>query len=117
MEKAKGTSLGDAWYRLSRPSKNKFIEQVVEMESKLASISFPVHGCIYYTQDLPVEYRSKDRPLLPGDDVKEFSMGPAVDPILWCDGRSEMGLSRGTCKFSHTLQIHKPNTCDRASAG
>lgn len=117
MEKAKGTALGDVWYRLPSSSKHKIIGQVVELEAKLASLSFPGHGCIYYTQDLPTRY-SKDQLSLYGDDMKKFCIGPVVDPIFWSDGRAEMELYQGPCKLL-VSQIHhiSPDSCvyDRAS--
>lgn len=98
MEKAKGTALGDVWYRLPGSSKHKFIRQVVDLEAKLVSVPFPAHGCIYYAQDLPTAY-SKSQLLLCGDGLKKFCIGPAVDPVLWSDGRAEMGLCWGPCEF------------------
>ncbi|GES58153.1 phosphotransferase family protein [Aspergillus terreus] len=94
MEKAKGTALGDIWYRLSKPSKHKFIEQVVEIEAILASVSFPKHGCIYYSKDLPNAY-SRDSVSLDTDKLEGFCIGPVVDPVFWSDGRDKMDLYRG----------------------
>ncbi|KAE8352381.1 kinase-like domain-containing protein [Aspergillus coremiiformis] len=94
MEKAKGTALGDIWYRLSSPSKHKFIRQVVELEATLASVPFPEHGCLYYTQDLPTNY-FKNQLSLCGDGLKKFCIGPVVDPIFWSDGRAEMERCQG----------------------
>lgn len=50
-EKATGYSLGSIWGRMSRFSQFVIIDQVVEIERKLASASFPMQGCLYYTFD------------------------------------------------------------------
>ncbi|RAL17488.1 uncharacterized protein BO97DRAFT_439377 [Aspergillus homomorphus CBS 101889] len=94
MEKARGTALGDVWYRLPSPSKHKIIQQVVALETKLVSTSFPAHGCIYYPQDLPSKH-SKYLIPLDGDSPRRFRVGPVVDPVFWLDGRAGMELSRG----------------------
>ncbi|EAW07044.1 uncharacterized protein ACLA_087500 [Aspergillus clavatus NRRL 1] len=94
MEKARGSALGDAWYSLPSASKHKFIKQVVDIEAKLASVSFPEHGCIYYARDLPITCHPNPTPLH-GDELRKFRIGPVVNPIFWSDGRAEMELSRG----------------------
>ncbi|KAI2087563.1 hypothetical protein LOZ36_002702 [Ophidiomyces ophidiicola] len=95
MEKVEGTALGDVWYNLSDKSKQKIIRQVVDIEAKFAAFSFPSHGCLYYTRDLPAKYHYNNQFSLPGDDSKRFCIGPLVDRQLWSDGRSEMKLGRG----------------------
>ncbi|PGH14540.1 hypothetical protein AJ80_05860 [Polytolypa hystricis UAMH7299] len=119
MEKAKGTALGDTWYRPPSPSKHRFIEQVAEMEEKLTAAPFPEHGCIYYTQDLPMDYRIKDQPSLPGDHLKKFasaqlytqSSGPRSTPGLdslealvrhqLCDYAESMGINERAWAMQH----------------
>ncbi|GAD95752.1 phosphotransferase family protein [Paecilomyces variotii No. 5] len=95
MEKAKGVSLGDVWNKLARPLKNKFIQQVVDMELKLASTCLSQHGCIYYTQNLPMEHQCKNAYGLPRDGEIEFSIGPIADPILLSEERLELDTSPG----------------------
>lgn len=51
-EKAGGQPLGNVWADLTLAAQLDVVDQVVSMESKLASISFPKHGCIYYETDL-----------------------------------------------------------------
>ncbi|QKX63676.1 uncharacterized protein TRUGW13939_10847 [Talaromyces rugulosus] len=96
MEKAKGTALGDVWYRLPNPSKHKFIKHLVELEAKLAAMPFPGHGCIYYKQDLQTPY-PKYQISFGEDESVKFCIGPVVDPVFWSDGRAEMTLDRGPC--------------------
>ncbi|KAK2834874.1 hypothetical protein FQN49_006828 [Arthroderma sp. PD_2] len=95
LEKAKGTALGEIWYKLPRLSKFNYIKQVVQMETKLASFSFPEHGCIYYAQDLPTRCEPIHQHGLPGDGMRQFSIGPVVDSKHWSDGCTDSALSRG----------------------
>jgi hypothetical protein len=98
MEKARGTLLSSCWYELPWSTKYNLITQVVELESKLASFPFPVHGCIYHKQDLPSQYSNAQFSLV-GDDLQDFCIGPVVNSVFWPDLRSELELSRGPCKF------------------
>lgn len=90
------------------------VSQIVEIEKKLASISFPKHGCIYYKVDL------EDRGLTPGNltaDVldthslrkefdlailQKFSLGPLTEARHWDGERAHMALDRGPCKLRTT---------------
>ena len=51
-EKAMGQPLGRLWNKLSMPAQLGIVNQIVEMEKKLSSVSFQKHGCIYYESDL-----------------------------------------------------------------
>lgn len=51
-EKATGQPLGSLWDKLPLPSRLDIVKQIVDIETKLASIAFPKHGCIYYQSDL-----------------------------------------------------------------
>ncbi|RDL38310.1 uncharacterized protein BP5553_02650 [Venustampulla echinocandica] len=50
--KATGKPLSSIWYDWSEESQTKFVSQLIEMETKLASFSFRSHGCLYYKEDL-----------------------------------------------------------------
>lgn len=107
-EKAPGQPLGKIWDKLSLEAKLDMVNQVVDIEKKFASISFPKHGCIYYEADLrssPGQYerldlndsskfesfQSKDPPL--------FAIGPSASPNHWEREKAKMKLDRGPCKF------------------
>ena len=103
MEKVKGTALANVWFGLPVAAKYKIIEQIVDIEARLSSAAFPAHGSLYHTAELPREWDSTDANVLAGDALKEFCIGPVVDPVLWRDERYEMNLSRGPCEFTTSL--------------
>ncbi|KAI0793924.1 kinase-like domain-containing protein [Fomes fomentarius] len=49
MEFIRGTKLSDVWLELAEPD---VLRQLVQLESRLMSISFPAGGSLYYTSDL-----------------------------------------------------------------
>ncbi|KAL4785659.1 hypothetical protein BJX76DRAFT_164727 [Aspergillus varians] len=51
-EKAIGQHLGSVWSELPFPSRSDIVQQIISIERKLASVTFPWHGCIYYQSDL-----------------------------------------------------------------
>jgi hypothetical protein len=112
MEKAKGALLGELWYQLPRPAKNDIIEQIVNLETLLASRPFPAHGCLFYTDNVPKpsDYEFK----IPGDTLQTFSLGPVVDPVLWEDGRANLDTYKGPCQsfliqFDFVTSLLSPN--------
>jgi hypothetical protein len=112
MEKAKGALLGELWYQLPRPAKNDIIEQIVNLETLLASTPFPAHGCLFYTDNVPApsDYKFK----IPSDTLQAFSLGPVVDPVLWEDGRANLDTYKGPCesflmRFDFVTSLLNPN--------
>lgn len=106
MEKARGVALGASWHQLSESSKRHFIDAVVEIERKSASIAFPLHGCLYYTANLPAKYRSEQLSPIPGDTANKFCLGPVVESRLWLHKRAQMDLPRGPCKNAYSICPH-----------
>ncbi|OJI83259.1 hypothetical protein ASPTUDRAFT_124561, partial [Aspergillus tubingensis CBS 134.48] len=105
-EKAKGYSLGSIWGRMSRSSQFVIIDQIVDIERKLASVSFPMQGCLYYTSDLKSKIPEAEgldiTPSKPSglkvDDGRQlscFAIGPSNDRKLWNSERDLMQLDRG----------------------
>ncbi|RAK81773.1 uncharacterized protein BO72DRAFT_482937 [Aspergillus fijiensis CBS 313.89] len=97
-EKAAGVRLGSVWSQWPRRTKLKLIEQVVDLENKLTTTTFPKHGCIYFKEDL----RSlTGRVEKPNDDssadevLQRFAIGPLTSPALWNGTRGDMELDRG----------------------
>ncbi|GCB20818.1 altered inheritance of mitochondria protein 9, mitochondrial [Aspergillus awamori] len=104
--KAEGHSLGSLWGGMSKSSQFGIIDQVVEIERKLASVSFPMQGCLYYTSNLKSKIpdaKGLDTMLskLPGleeEDCRQmsyFAIGPSNDRKLWHGERHSMKLDRG----------------------
>lgn len=86
------------------------MSQIVEIERKLASISFSRHGCIYYkadldsqglsTESLTAEHLTTDSrgTVLNPLSIRKFAIGPLTDAKLWRGERAKMALDRGPCK-------------------
>ncbi|EPE35310.1 hypothetical protein GLAREA_11009 [Glarea lozoyensis ATCC 20868] len=106
-EKAKGKPLGSLRHQWQTESQLGLVAQLVEFETKLASISFRRHGCIYYKKDL-------DRKGLPAYDLEAgsslsngltirlnpvltegFAFGPLTEARLWEHEKATMNLDRG----------------------
>ena len=51
-EKAGGKPLGSLWYQWQTESQLSLVAQLVDFETKLTSVSFRRHGCIYYKKVL-----------------------------------------------------------------
>jgi hypothetical protein len=51
-ERAGGKPLGSLWYQWQTESRLNLVAQLVDFETKLTSISFSRHGCIYYRKEL-----------------------------------------------------------------
>ena len=76
------------------------IAKIVDFERKLASISFPSHGCIYYKADLETHGIASENltPLLDHPILQKFTLGPLTEARHWDSARSGMILDRGPCK-------------------
>jgi hypothetical protein len=107
-EKARGKPLGNLWRSWLRESQLGLVTQLVDLEAKLASVSFNMHGCIYYKADLEangvlakgLEATLSDVGNSPLElDVENFAFGPLTRAELWEGDRATMALDRGPCKF------------------
>ncbi|KAI9839782.1 MAG: Phosphotransferase enzyme [Sclerophora amabilis] len=106
-EKACGQPLGTLWDQWSIESRLDMVSQIVDLERKLTSISFPKHGCIYYktdldgkgldTEDLTTELVTTDSLTTKLDPsiIKRFTLGPSTDARFWERERAKMCLDRG----------------------
>ncbi|KAK0119874.1 Phosphotransferase enzyme [Cadophora gregata] len=106
-EKARGKPLGNLWRYWSRESQLDVVTELVDLEAKLASVSFHSHGCIYYKDDLErkglrapsleATYNSNGNPSKEFDPlhIAKFALGPLSQPVLWEGQRATMALQRG----------------------
>ncbi|KAG4429419.1 hypothetical protein IFR05_015093 [Cadophora sp. M221] len=106
-EKASGKPLGNLWHHWDTESQISLVAQLVDFETKLASVSFRRHGCIYYRKDLvkkglsaydlEAESLSTDGILMQLNSVstEEFAIGPLTEARLWEGERATMKLDRG----------------------
>ncbi|KAM5454352.1 hypothetical protein MaudCBS49596_002370 [Microsporum audouinii] len=53
-EKAPGTPLGMLWYQWKMKFRLEMIDQIIQIEGRLASTKFSKIGCIYFSDDFPV---------------------------------------------------------------
>lgn len=107
-EKATGKPLGNMWANLTLPSQLDIMNQIVDVEKKMAAISFQRHGCIYYETDL--KSRSLDYEAFDSQDSSSlesatgqktqppaFVIGPSASPSFWERGKADMDVERGPC--------------------
>lgn len=110
-EEAVGQPLGTSWFQWSKELQLDMVSQIVEVERKLASISFPKHGCIYYKTDLAskglaTESLTKEVlttesvcTILNPSSISKFAIGPLTIAKHWDGERAKMDLDRGPCKL------------------
>jgi hypothetical protein len=105
-EKAPGKPLGRLWQDWDEwPMKDRFttIEQIVEIERKLASTKFVKSGCIYFREDIPNSDALVTNPPLCSSILERFTLGPLVERGLWCGEKVGMDINRGPCE---SLSMH-----------
>jgi hypothetical protein len=89
------------WKQWPRALKLQLIDQVVDLEKKLATLSFDKQGCIYFKEGLRAilgEARDINAPILGSDALERFSIGPLTMKTLWTRSRQNLRLDRGPCK-------------------
>ncbi|KAG4431471.1 hypothetical protein IFR05_013043 [Cadophora sp. M221] len=97
-EKAPGKPLGRLWQDWDKwPMKDRMamIEQIVEIERKLASTKFVKSGCIYFRGDIPDSDALVTNPPLSSPVVERFTLGPFVEKELWRGEKVGMDINRG----------------------
>ncbi|TVY82477.1 Altered inheritance of mitochondria protein [Lachnellula suecica] len=106
-EKAGGKPLGNLWRHWPRESQQDLVTELVDLEAKLASVSFQSHGYIYYKDDLKTKgvraqsleamYSSIGNPSkeLDPSHMAKFVLGPLDQAVLWQGERATMALERG----------------------
>ena len=85
------------------------IAKIVDLEKRLASFSFPRHGCIYYKTDLAV-HGVTGEDLTPQSEhpiLQRFTLGPLTEAKYWDGARSKMMLDRGPCKLESRYSATK----------
>jgi hypothetical protein len=103
-ERAPGKRLGSLWYQWPIKPRMKMIEQIVDLERKLASITFTKSGCVYFKDDIPEnmagEMEVATNVPIHSSVLQRFGLGPLVSSELWRDKRAGMDMNRGPCKCS-----------------
>lgn len=107
-EKASSQTPGSVWDKLPMAARLEIVNQVVDMEKRFTSISFPKHGCIYYESDLKSRSFDYERLGLLYDlsstsevgqkhQLPGFVIGPSTSPKFWEGEKGTMNLDRGPC--------------------
>ncbi|KAH7333471.1 hypothetical protein BKA65DRAFT_553821 [Rhexocercosporidium sp. MPI-PUGE-AT-0058] len=93
-----GPLLGRLWQDWDIwPMKDRItmIEQIVEIQRKLASTKFVKSGCIYFREDVPNGTALVTNPPLRPPILERFTLGPLVEKELWRDEKASMDMNRG----------------------
>ena len=103
MEKQDGVALTDVWDTIKGKQKVRILDQVVDMERRLATTKFSKFGSLYYTNDLP-DNSDSTSPLYIDATGKEvwseaFGFGPTNHRSFFDFGRGDLDIDRGPCKF------------------
>ncbi|PPQ65328.1 hypothetical protein CVT26_000043 [Gymnopilus dilepis] len=91
MEFMKGVKLSDVWMELGEPDVASVLSQVVQLETKMMSLSFPAGGSIYYSHDLEKMPGVLTIPL----KDERFCVGPDTRLPMWFGRRSQLDIDRG----------------------
>ena len=78
------------------------VQQIVDMERKLASVKFMKSGCIFFREDVPLDM-STDISLdtsvpFPTSVLERFKLGLLVSSELWHGHRTAINMNRGPCE-------------------
>lgn len=103
MEKQAGVVLTDVWDTMKGKQKVQILDQIVDIQRRLAATKFLKFGSLYYKDDLPDDSDSTS-PLYydsTGNEVrsKTFGIGPTNHRSFFDFGRGELDIECGPCKF------------------
>ena len=113
-EKAQGKPLANLWQDWDEwplESRYNIIDQVVEIERKLASMKFTKSGCIYFRGDFPHGDSLVATPPLSSTVLQRFTLGPLVENGMWRGAKASLKMNRGPCGLSSsTLNFSLSNS-------
>ncbi|PYH95616.1 phosphotransferase enzyme family protein [Aspergillus ellipticus CBS 707.79] len=99
MEKQAGVVLTDVWDSIKGKQKVQILDQVVDIERRLAATRFSKFGSLYYKDDLPDYPKSTSLLYLDsaGNEVqnKRFGIGPTNHRSFFDFGRGDLDIERG----------------------
>ncbi|KAJ8508378.1 hypothetical protein ONZ45_g9344 [Pleurotus djamor] len=94
MEFVKGTKLTDLWMRLKEADLASVLRQLVKLESRIMSITFPAGGSLYNADDLE-RVAAKKTAIPMSLRGEHFCIGPDVRLHMWFGRRSQLEVYRG----------------------
>lgn len=89
MELVRGTNLGDIWFELPEKARINVVAKIVELESRLFSLTFPASGSLYYTKDLAAGVTKVDFSTTGSGGDARFCIGPDTRLSMWHGKRHE----------------------------
>lgn len=109
MQFMRGKKLSDVWPELEDSDIISILRQLVQLESRMMSISFPAGGSLYYARDLE---KVAGRAAIPLEDVR-FCVGPNTRLPMWYGRRTQLDVDRGPCMqfpyfICHTMPFNQP---------
>ncbi|KAG9019040.1 hypothetical protein FRB90_006996 [Tulasnella sp. 427] len=105
MQYVDGTNLSDIWFDLGEQDIISVVRQLVDLEAKMMSVSFPAGGSLYYTQDL--EKMAGKPGILLKDE--RFCVGPDLRYPLWYGRRSQLDINRGPYESAESALVRAAN--------
>lgn len=103
MEKQLGVVLTDVWDTIKGKQKVQILDQVVDIERRLAATKFSQFGSLYYKDDLPEHSDCTSSLYLDstGNEVRSdtFGIGPTNHRSFFDFGRGQLDIERGPCKL------------------
>jgi len=96
--------LGTLWNSWSHTARLDILKEIINIEAKLASLSFAKHGCIYFREDLERKGLTAEEMSVTINEtnnssgLSRYALGPLTQASLWEAERAQMSLDRGPCK-------------------
>ncbi|EFE29557.1 uncharacterized protein ARB_03549 [Trichophyton benhamiae CBS 112371] len=93
LEKINGSPLGDRWFTIGNKTRAEIMKQIVAVETRFMSITFPASGSLYYRKDLT---SSEPNVLLPEQTTADdIAVGPIAQYEWWYKERESLDVDRG----------------------
>jgi hypothetical protein len=107
MEFNRGINLGDIWFELGETARIAVVRRLVELESRLFSLTFPASGSLYYSRDLDAATDRIEMACGPPSENGPFCIGPDTTLALWYGNRLALDTFRGPCEYTNLNLLGK----------
>jgi hypothetical protein len=95
MEFNRGINLGGIWFELSETVRISVVRRLVELESRLLSLTFPASGSLYYSRDLDAATDRIEMEFAPSTKYGPFCIRPDTTLALWYGNHLALDTFRG----------------------
>ncbi|EUC48494.1 hypothetical protein COCMIDRAFT_87131 [Bipolaris oryzae ATCC 44560] len=95
MELVHGKNLGDIWFDLSIEARITVVTNLVELESRLFSLTFPASGSLYHTKDMGPGLKKVEVPIADSAYDGHFCIGSDTRLNMWRGKRLNIQTDRG----------------------